>query len=575
MTAEKKDSRIFRRCLIELPIELSYNDRLFNARTFDFSVAGVGAQFEGIPRFRTGSVIDFTIRDTEIKGAGEIVWMKAHGDGFRIGIKSIGRIEGNLNDFSLADIFIGLQRSNKTGVLTVESGGVCKKVYIKNGDMIFSSSNQPQDRLGDLLLREGRITREQYDHAVEEMKKTGQRQGAALVSLGYLKPAELAGEVRHYVEEIIVGLFSLEDAAFIFEEMPLPTDEIITLKLSAATLIYRGIRRTKNAGSLCGSMPSLDSVPHFSTDPLDLFQDIKLDQAGRSIISCVDNRTSVREIIAITGLEEAEVRKLLYALESLRMLEIHRATEAESADEMTEEIIEAIVEEVLEEKQSPAGPGVREMIEEMHGKYKGLGYYGVLGVNKDAVQAEIKSAYYRNAKKYHPDMHFMLADDSLKNKLSDIFSYIYEAYSVLSNPAERANYDSPATGKPAGLREAGERARAAFEDGKVHMQHNRFEEAELSFAHASHIEPSTAVYLYNYGMVLVRNSKLRQAEKALEQALRLDPANSVYMAEQGFVFIALGLPQRAQGLFERALKANPGNMRAMEGLKRIRHKESG
>jgi DnaJ-domain-containing protein 1 len=41
----------------------------------------------------------------------------------------------------------------------------------------------------------------------------------------------------------------------------------------------------------------------------------------------------------------------------------------------------------------------------LHENYKKIGYYGVLGLTNKATAAEVKKAYYRAAKKYHPDIH--------------------------------------------------------------------------------------------------------------------------------------------------------------------------
>ena len=61
-------------------------------------------------------------------------------------------------------------------------------------------------------------------------------------------------------------------------------------------------------------------------------------------------------------------------------------------------------------------------------------FYNVLGVNKGASDAELKSAYRNLAKKYHPDAN--------KEKgAQDKFKEINEAYQVLSDPTKRSHYD--------------------------------------------------------------------------------------------------------------------------------------
>ena len=68
-------------------------------------------------------------------------------------------------------------------------------------------------------------------------------------------------------------------------------------------------------------------------------------------------------------------------------------------------------------------------------------YYGLLGVDKNATDADIKSAYRNLAKKYHPDK-FSTAPESEKKAAEEKFKDINHAYSVLSDKEKRANYDS-------------------------------------------------------------------------------------------------------------------------------------
>ena len=67
-------------------------------------------------------------------------------------------------------------------------------------------------------------------------------------------------------------------------------------------------------------------------------------------------------------------------------------------------------------------------------------YYGILGVSRDASADEIKSAYRRLAKKYHPDV-YATAEESKKKEAEQKFKEIQHAYEVLSDPQKKATYD--------------------------------------------------------------------------------------------------------------------------------------
>ena len=85
-------------------------------------------------------------------------------------------------------------------------------------------------------------------------------------------------------------------------------------------------------------------------------------------------------------------------------------------------------------------------------------YYSILGVSKDATADDLKKAYRKLAKQYHPDAQHTEED---KKKAEAKFKEINEAYSVLSDENKRRQYDQfghagvngpGASGGAAGLR---------------------------------------------------------------------------------------------------------------------------
>ena len=70
-------------------------------------------------------------------------------------------------------------------------------------------------------------------------------------------------------------------------------------------------------------------------------------------------------------------------------------------------------------------------------------YYKVMGVARDATEAQIKQAYRKLARKYHPDV-------SKEKDAESRFKEVGEAYEVLKNPEKRAAYDQLGQGHRAG-----------------------------------------------------------------------------------------------------------------------------
>jgi DnaJ-class molecular chaperone len=75
-----------------------------------------------------------------------------------------------------------------------------------------------------------------------------------------------------------------------------------------------------------------------------------------------------------------------------------------------------------------------------------LDYFGVLKITQDATPPEIKAAYYRESRAYHPDRFAAVASPEVRDVIGRIYRRVNEAYTVLRDDRRRARYLADVTG---------------------------------------------------------------------------------------------------------------------------------
>ncbi len=149
---------------------------------------------------------------------------------------------GNIKEHDLTELLIQLQEQKATGSLVLQNDEMIKSIHLKEGSIVYASSNLPGDRLGELLLELGKITPEQFHRSVELLKDTGKQQGAILVEEGYITAKELFEGLKCQVREIIYSLFLWEDGQYHFVQAELPK-HTIPLQLDMVDLISEVLKR--------------------------------------------------------------------------------------------------------------------------------------------------------------------------------------------------------------------------------------------------------------------------------------------------------------------------------------------
>lgn len=218
---------------------------------------------------------------------------------------------GRVGAFSLADLLGTLNMGQKTGVLLFQKGELWQEIFFRRGDIVFARTNDPQYRLGNLLVRRGILNPARLEEILAEQRRSGGRLGGILVKKGVVTAAALFELVRYQVEEIVYSIFSLDTGFFAFFEGIEPEEDLEQFSLNAQNILMEGYRRFDEWGVIREKIPhdqvvlirkvaELPGKPETAAEPL--------------VFKLVDGRHTVRQIVKELGIGEFEVYRALYDL---------------------------------------------------------------------------------------------------------------------------------------------------------------------------------------------------------------------------------------------------------------------
>ena len=202
-------------------------------------------------------------------------------------------IHGNLTTMSVPDLLQFLASGRKTGTLKFGRGKVIKQIHFQNGVIIGSTSNDPKEYLGQVLIHYGKLDEAQLQAAMEVQRNSGAKLGEILAAKEFLSQADLLELMRIRTLEIIYDLFLWEEAQFEFHDYePLPED-LIRIEVQPTSVVMEGIYRVDEWARYRTLIPSGRTLLELSpgwTSSVNVSKDVRL------ILYFVEKRLSVAEI---------------------------------------------------------------------------------------------------------------------------------------------------------------------------------------------------------------------------------------------------------------------------------------
>jgi hypothetical protein len=220
---------------------------------------------------------------------------------------------GTLDQVGVPAILRALVRADKTGPLRFTRGGITKTVYLQTGRLIFATSTDPDDRLGEMLLRKGLISYRDLEESVKGIR-AGKRQGSVLVERGSIRSRDLVQGVTEQVQEIVYSLFLWEDGAYEFVEGDLPSREVILLRMPTEDILMEGIRRVERWSRIQAGAGALDQRYTPSPDSTAILESMSLSKDELGLVALLDGTPTLEEICAASRQSDFEICRAVWGL---------------------------------------------------------------------------------------------------------------------------------------------------------------------------------------------------------------------------------------------------------------------
>src|SRR6266536_2279447 len=153
-----------------------------------------------------------------------------------------------------------------------------------------------------------------------------------------------------------------------------------------------------------------------------------------------------------------------------------------------------------------------------------LDYFGVLKIPQGATPSDIKAAYYRESRAYHPDRFAALPDEAFRNLVGRVYRRVNEAYTVLRDDTKRAKYVQDVNGP----------------DRTKKLRFTEADEVQVREGQKKKIEEQLGMTpngrkFYAAALLEIEAQRWDAAHRSMKSALMYEPGNVRFQEQLAFV----------------------------------------
>lgn len=241
----------------------------------------------------------------------------------------MGAIKGDVEVLGISTLLQMLSMNHCQGFLTISEDKQKKVIEFGTTGIRLISGARRTNPLGEILIRTGKITREQLDELLAEQRRTGTPLGEIVAERGILEGKVIDTALREQVAEEIYDLFTWSGATFTFKEASdgeKPKDQgplaSVNLDSNVMSIMIEAARRVDELSQIQSVIPDVRLVAKRLELPASM-DDQSLDRdAIQDILPLVDGERSVGHIIEESLFPKFTVLRTLYGLAQRGVIKI-------------------------------------------------------------------------------------------------------------------------------------------------------------------------------------------------------------------------------------------------------------
>lgn len=251
-------------------------------------------------------------------------------------------LQGNIRDFSTTQLLNLVNLSKRTGMLTIfESvptgekdamkndkmapGAERAKVAFNKGKLVYASLSGQDGGLVAVLNKAGKLTDDQARVLRERAKNTSDKALAMrLIGAKYVTQADIVTCIRQYILDVVYNLMTWTEGPFRFEDNETPTTNAILIPIDLEPVIVEGSRRMKDNEEINKVIDDLDVSLRFPENPKEKFKGVHLSVDEWKVVSYVNPKNTIRQIMKVLNMSEIEIKRVVFALHQAGLVEIVR-----------------------------------------------------------------------------------------------------------------------------------------------------------------------------------------------------------------------------------------------------------